>query len=51
MAKTTIWISKETKRKLDRLKVHPRETYEEVINRIVQQLAKMIKNELATEGS
>lgn len=36
MAETSIGISEETKAKLDRLKVHPRETYEEVIIRLIQ---------------
>jgi hypothetical protein len=37
MAETSIGISEETKAKLDALKVHPRETYEEVIIRLIAQ--------------
>lgn len=37
MAETSIGISEETKAKLDRLKIHPRETYEEVIIRLIGQ--------------
>jgi len=36
MRKTTIAISKETKEKLDRLKVHRREPYEDVIKRLIE---------------
>jgi len=36
MMKTTIAISKETKEKLDRLKVHRREPYEDVIKRLIE---------------
>ena len=36
MTKTTIAISKETKEKLDRLKVHRREPYEDVIKRLIK---------------
>lgn len=37
MAKiTTIKISEETKKKLDKLKVHPRQSYEEVIKKLVE---------------
>lgn len=32
---TTVSISEKTKEKLDSLKVHPRETYDEVISRII----------------
>jgi len=35
MKKTTIAVSEETKKKLDELKVHPREPYEDVINRLI----------------
>lgn len=40
MAETSIGISEETKSKLDKLKVHPRETYEEVILRLIKQAEK-----------
>jgi len=36
MMKTTIAVSKELKQKLDSIKVHPRETYEDVIKRLVE---------------
>lgn len=36
MAITTIAISRETKLKLDKLKVHPREPYEDVIKRLLK---------------
>jgi hypothetical protein len=32
---TTIRVSKKTKETLDKIKVHPRETYEQVILRLV----------------
>jgi len=38
--KTTIAVSKETKKKLDRLKVHPREPYEDVIKRLIERWEK-----------
>jgi len=36
MEKTTIQISKQTKALLDELKIHPRETYDEVIRRLIE---------------
>jgi len=36
--KTTIQVSEETKKKLDELKVHPREPYEDVIKRLINQV-------------
>lgn len=36
---TTIKISQETKRKLDKIKIHPRETYQDIIVRLL----KMVK--------
>ncbi|MEM3871384.1 MAG: antitoxin VapB family protein [Nitrososphaeria archaeon] len=38
--KSTIAVSKEVKEKLDRLKVHPRETYEDVIKRLIERWGK-----------
>ena len=35
--RTTIAVSKETKKILDRLKIHPREPYEDVIRRLIEQ--------------
>lgn len=43
MAETSIGLSEETKVKLDKLKVHPRETYEEVILRLIAQNQKVNK--------
>ncbi|MGQ9513891.1 MAG: DUF7557 family protein [Thermoproteota archaeon] len=40
MKKTTIAISKEVKKELDRLKVHPREPYEDVIKRLIERSRK-----------
>lgn len=34
---TTIQLQPETKARLDELKVHPRETYDEALNRILDQ--------------
>jgi len=34
MAKTTVQLRPETKDKLDNLKLHPRETYDDLINRL-----------------
>jgi len=34
--KTTIAVSKETKKNLDKLKIHPREPYEDVIKRLIE---------------
>ena len=36
MKMTTIAISEETKEKLNRLKVHPREPYEDVIKKLIE---------------
>lgn len=35
MKVTTIKLSQEVKAKLDKLKVHPRETYEDVVKRLI----------------
>ena len=37
MAETSIGISEETKAKLDKIKQHPRETYEDVIVRLIEE--------------
>ena len=37
---TTIRIRKTTKKMLDKIKVHPRETYEEVILRLIRERKK-----------
>ncbi len=36
MAITTIALSEKTKSELDKLKVHPREPYEDVIKRLIK---------------
>lgn len=33
---STIWVSTETKARLDEAKEHPRETYEDVIKRLLE---------------
>jgi len=40
MMKSTIAVSNETKQKLDKLKVHPREPYEDVIKRLIEKCEK-----------
>lgn len=37
MAKTTISVKDSTKKELDKTKVHPRETYNDVIDRLTKQ--------------
>jgi len=36
MKRSTIAVSDETKKKLDILKIHPREPYEDVIKRLIE---------------
>jgi len=36
MVRTSIQLSKETKDVLDDIKIHPRETYEDVIKRLIE---------------
>jgi len=40
MKKTTIKVSESAKRKLDKIKLHPRETYEDVILRLLEETQK-----------
>ena len=40
MNKTTIAVSRETKEKLDELKVHPRQLYDEVIMKLIKKCEK-----------
>ena len=40
--KSTIAVSNETKEKLDELKIHPREPYEDVIKRLIEKCGKSI---------
>jgi len=40
MGYKTIALSEETKKELDRLKIHRRETYEDVIKRLVEEYKK-----------
>jgi predicted CopG family antitoxin len=37
---TTIHVSRETKKELDKLKVHPREPYEDVVKRLIKECQK-----------
>ena len=41
MATTTIQLSKDMKRKLEATKLHPRETYEEVLERLLEDLREL----------
>jgi len=41
MAATTIQVSREMKEALGQLKLHPRETYEEVIERLLEDLREL----------
>jgi predicted CopG family antitoxin len=40
MQKTTIKISKKIKQELEKMKIHPRETYEDVIIRLIKKVKK-----------
>ena len=44
---TSIQIEKETKERLDKFKNHPRETYNEVIDRIINLMSEQDKEELS----
>ncbi|MEM0076809.1 MAG: antitoxin VapB family protein [Thermoproteota archaeon] len=37
----SIKVKEETKKKLDKLKVHPRQSYDEVINRLIKRCRKL----------
>lgn len=41
MATTTIQLSKEMRKTLEGMKLHPRETYEEVIERLLEDLREL----------
>ena len=41
VAATTIQLSKELKEALRRMKLHPRETYEEVLERVLEELREL----------
>ena len=41
MATTTIQLSKEMKKTLEGMKLHPRESYEEVIDRLLEDLREL----------
>ena len=41
MALTTIQLSKEMKNALEGMKIHPRETYEEVLERLLEDLREL----------
>ena len=40
MVTTTIRIEGKTKEKMDKIKIHPRETYDDIINRLIKKLEK-----------
>jgi predicted transcriptional regulator len=44
---STIQIKEETKKTLQSMKLHPRETYEEVIERMLEDLRKLSKETIA----
>jgi hypothetical protein len=50
--RTTIQVQQTIKHELDNLKVNPRETYEDVITRLVQMLKEnaLLKTKLLSEG-
>jgi hypothetical protein len=41
---TTIHLSSETKQELDKLKVHPRQPYEEIIKKLLEEYKKVKAN-------
>jgi predicted DNA-binding protein len=41
---TTIHLSTETKQELDKLKVHPRQPYEEIIRKLLEEYKKVKAN-------
>jgi predicted DNA-binding protein len=41
---TTIHLSDETKQELDKLKVHPRQPYEEIIRKLLEEYKKVKPN-------
>ncbi|MGI0047067.1 MAG: DUF7557 family protein [Nitrosotalea sp.] len=47
---TSIQIEKETKEHLDKLKSHPRETYNEVLDRIIHIVSQQKKEELSQQA-
>ncbi len=47
MTISTIQIKEETKKTLQSMKLHPRETYEEVIERMLEDLRKLSKETIA----
>jgi predicted transcriptional regulator len=47
MATTTIQLSSELKRTLEGLKIHPRETYSDVVERLIEDLKELDKATLA----
>jgi hypothetical protein len=34
---STIWISQEAKDKMNKIKIHPRETYEDIVLRLLEE--------------
>ena len=47
MATTTIQLSSELKRSLERMKIHPRETFNDVLERVMEDLRELDKQTLA----
>ena len=47
MATTTIQLSAELKRRLESMKLHPRETFNDVLERLVEDLRELDKETLA----
>ncbi len=46
---TSIQVEKETKKRLDKFKNHPRETYNEVLSRMIHMLSQQNKEELSQQ--
>ena len=47
MATTTIQLSSELKHSLERMKIHPRETFNDVLERVMEDLRELDKQTLA----
>ena len=47
MATTTIQLSTDIKRTLERMKIHPRETFSDVVERLVEDVRELDKDTLA----
>lgn len=52
MATTTIQLSRDLKRSLERMKIHPRETFNDVLERVLEDLRELDRQTLAeVEGA